>query len=102
MKFGFMEVRFIVFKFDKHLLSGVTIRVSYRSSQEDFLIISEYAAKHYKLPLLEANLYVGKMTVNEHVLSAIDSTLIKLLKTPANYPYQGEIAESSFGPRTSQ
>ena len=73
------------FTCDKHLLSGVTLRLSYRRSHEDFLIISEDAAKHYKLQILEANLYVRKMTVNDHVLSAIESTL---LKTPANYPYQ--------------
>ena len=73
------------FTCDKHLLSGVTLRLSYRRSHEDFLIISEDAAKHYKLQILEANLYVRKMTVTDHVLSAIESTL---LKTPANYSYQ--------------
>ena len=44
------------FTCDKHLLSGVTLRLSYRRSHEDFLIISEDAAKHYKLQILEANL----------------------------------------------
>ena len=72
------------FTFDKHLLSGVTLRLSCRRSHEDFLIIYEDAA-NYKLQILEANLYVRKMTVTDHVLSAIESTL---LKTPANYPYQ--------------
>ena len=76
------------FTFDKHLLSAVTLSFSYRRSHEDFLIISEDAAKHYKLQILEGNLYVRKMTVTDHVLSAIESTL---LKTPANYPYQKEI-----------
>ena len=79
------------FTCDKHLLSGVTLRFSYRSSHEDFLIISEDAAKHYKLQILGANLYVRKMTVTDHVLSDIDSTL---LKTPANYPYQEEITKT--------
>ena len=79
------------FTCDKHLLSGVTLRLSYRRSHEDFLIISEDAAKHYKLQILEANLYVRKMTVTDHVLSAIESTL---LKTPANYPYQEEITKT--------
>ena len=79
------------FTCDKHFLSGVTLRLSYRRSHEDFLIISEDAAKHYKLQILEANLYVRKMTVTDHVLSAIDSTL---LKTPANYPYQEEITKT--------
>ena len=75
------------------MLSGVTLRLSYRRSHEDFLIISEDAAKHYKLQILEANLYVRKMTVTDHVLSAIESTL---LKTPANYPYQEEITKTFF------
>ena len=79
------------FTCDKHLLSGVTLRLSYRCSHEDFLIISEDAAKHYKLQILEANLYVRKMTVTDHMLSAIESTL---LKTPANYPYQEEITKT--------
>ena len=79
------------FTCDKHLLSGVTLRLSYRRSHEDFLIISEDASKHNKLQILEANLYVRKMTVTDHVLSAIESTL---LKTPANYPYQEEITKT--------
>ena len=79
------------FTCDKHLLSGVTLRLSYRRSYEDFLIISEDAVKHYKLQTLESNLFVRKMTVTAHVLSAIESTL---LKTPANYPYQEEITKS--------
>ena len=78
------------FTCDKHLLSGVTLRLSYRLSHEDFIIISEDAAKHYKLQILEANLFVRKMTVTDHVLSAIESTL---LKTPANYPYEEEITK---------
>ena len=78
------------FTCDKHLLSGVTLRISYRRSHEDFLIISEDDAKHYELQILEANLYVRKMTVTDHVLSANESTL---LKTPANYPYQEEITK---------
>ena len=73
------------------MLSGVTLRLSYRRSHEDFLIISEDAAKHYKLQILEASLDVRKMTVTDHVLSAIESTL---LKTPANYPYQEEITKT--------
>ena len=91
-KFGSMgplELAFL--PCDKHLLSGVTLRLSYRRSHEDFLDISEDAAKHYKLQILEANLYVRKMTVTDHVLSAIESTL---LKTPANYPYQEEVTKT--------
>ena len=82
-KFGSMDpLELIFFLLVKHLLSGATLRLSYRCFYEDVLIISEDAAKHYKLQILEANLYVRKMTVTEHVLSALESTL---LKTPANY-----------------
>ena len=73
------------------MLSGVTLRLSYRRSHEDFFIISKDAAKHYKLQILGAILYFRKMTVTDHVLSAIVSTL---LKTPANYPYEEEITET--------
>ena len=58
---------------------------------KSFFIIFEDAAKHYKLQILQANLYVRKMTVTGHVLSAIESTLLKI---PANYPYQKEITKT--------
>ena len=79
------------FTCNKHLLSGVTLRISYRRSLEDFFIISEDAAKHYKLEIIEANLYVRKMRVTDQVLSAIESTLLKI---PANYLYQEEITNT--------
>ena len=41
---------------DKHLLSGVTIRFPLRRSPNDFVVISEDAAKHYKFQIIEANL----------------------------------------------
>ena len=68
---------------DKHLLSGVTLRISFRRSTNDFAVFSE-SNKHYKVKIIEANLYVGKMTVADHVLTAIEKTL---LKTPAVYRY---------------
>ena len=70
-----------LFTCDKHLLSGVTLRLSYKHSHEDFHILSEDAAKHYKLQRFEANLYVRKLTVTDHVLSDIESTLLEI---PAN------------------
>ena len=69
---------------DKHLLSGVTIRLSLRRSPNDFVVISEDEAKHYKVQINEANLYVRKMTVTDYVLSLIEKTL---LKNPAIYNY---------------
>ena len=68
---------------DKHLLSGVTLRISFRRSPNDFTVISD-SNKHYRVKIVEANLYVRKMTVTDHVLSAIEKTL---LKTPAVYRY---------------
>ena len=65
---------------DKHLISGVTIRLSLKRSPNDFVIMSEHAKKHYHVQITEANLYVRNMTVTDFVLSSIEKTL---LKTPA-------------------
>ena len=46
--------------------------------------MSDDAAKHYKVKIVEANLYVRKMTLNDDVLSAIEKTLFT---SPASYPY---------------
>ena len=40
---------------DKHLLSGVTLRISFRRSTNDFAVISE-SNKHYKVKTIEANI----------------------------------------------
>ena len=68
---------------DKHLLSGVTLRISFRRSTNDFAVISE-SNKHYKVKIIEANLYVRKTTIADHALTAIEKTL---LKTPAVHRY---------------
>ena len=81
-----------VFSSDKHLLSGVTLRISFRKSPNDFVIISEADDKHYMVRFDEANLYVRKMTVSDSVISAIEKTL---LKTPAMYRYN-EVIPKSF------
>ena len=39
-------------------------------STDDFVIISDYAGKSYKVKVISANLYVRKMTLNDHVVSA--------------------------------
>ena len=41
--------------------------------------MSDDAAKHYRIKIIEANLYVRKMTSNGDVVSAIE-------KTPLNSP----------------
>ena len=69
---------------DKHLLSGVTLCTGFRRSIDDFVIVSEDAAKHYKGKIVTANLYVRKMTLNDEAVSAIEKTL---LASPAAYPY---------------
>ena len=44
------------FTCDRHLLSGVTIRIAFRRSIDDFVIMFDDAAKHYKVKIVEANL----------------------------------------------
>ena len=43
-----------------------------------FVLISE-SNKPYKVKIIEANFLVRKMTVADHVLTAIEKTLLKLL-----------------------
>ena len=47
--YGKVAVNF--FTCDRHLLSGVTLRIAFRRSIDDFVIISDEAAKHYKKKL---------------------------------------------------
>ena len=60
------------FTCDPHLLSGVTLRIAFSRSIDDFVVMSDDPAKHYKVEILEANLYVRKMTLNDDVMSAIE------------------------------
>ena len=68
---------------DKHRLRGVNLGISFRRSTNGFAVISE-SNKLYEVKILEANLYIGKMTVVDHVLTAIVKTV---LKTPVVYRY---------------
>ena len=70
---------------DRHILSGVTLQVSFRQSIDDFAIIYENAAKFYKVKIKGANLYVTKMTLNDDLVSANEKKT--LLSIPAPYPY---------------
>ena len=72
------------FTCDRHLQGGVTIRIAFRHSIDNFVIMSDDVAKQYKVKIVEANLYVRKMTLNDTVVSAIEK---KLLSSPASYPY---------------
>ena len=59
------------FTCDRNFLIGVTLRIAFRRSIDDFVIMSDDAAKHYKLKIVKTNLYVRKMTLNDDVLWAI-------------------------------
>ena len=63
---------------DKHLLSEVTLRISFRRPTNDFVVFSE-SNKHYKIKIIEANLYVRKLTLADQVFTATEKTLIKHL-----------------------
>ena len=88
--FGKLSVDF--FTCDKLLLPGVTLRIRLVRSHNDFVLISEGAAKHYTIKMRDANLYVRKMAVSEHAISSIEGVL---LKTPAMYKYT-EVIPKSF------
>ena len=77
---------------DKHLISGVTARLSLRRSPNNFVVMSEDNGKHYQVQITEANLYVRKKTVTDFVLSSIEKTL---LKSPAIFNYI-EVLPRSF------
>ena len=49
-----------------------------------FVILSDDTAKHHEVEILEANLYVRKMTLNDDFMSTIEKPL---LSSPASYPY---------------
>ena len=53
-------------------MSGGTLRIDFRRSIDYFVSMSDDAAKHYNVKIVEANLYVRKMTLNDDVVSAIE------------------------------
>ena len=65
--YGKLAVDF--FSREQHLVSGVTLRSSMRRSQDDFAVISEDPAKHYKVKIDEDNLFIRKMTVSDNVVT---------------------------------
>ena len=80
----FGKVAADIFSCDKHLLSGVTIRISFVRSKLEFVLIYDADAKNYKITPSQANLYLRRMTVSDQVYTAIEKTLTK---TPALYRY---------------
>ena len=87
--YGKLAVDF--FSCEKHLVSCVTLRLSIRRSHDDFVTISETAAKNCKVKIDEANLLVRKMTVSDNVVGAIEKTI---LKTPVLYRYNEVITKT--------
>ena len=61
---------------------------------DDFAIISDDAAKHCKIKIVEAKLYVRKMTFIHDVVSAIAKTL---LLSSASYPYLETLSKTFLG-----
>ena len=77
-----------IFSCEKHLISGVTLRVSFLRNRPEFCLIYDDESKDYKIEISQANLYVRKMTVSEIVYSAIESTLTNLQSTDTQKSYQ--------------
>ena len=81
------------------ILRGVTLRrISFRRISNNLAVISE-ANKHYRVKIFEANRYVRKITIADHVLTAIEKTL---LKTPAVYRYREVIPRTFLATRGVQ
>ena len=95
----FGKVSADVFSCDKHLLSGVTLRISFVRSKPEFVLIHDDVAKKYKITITQANLYVRKMTVSEQVFIAIEKTLTK---SPALYRYTEVIPKTFLIPTGSR
>ncbi len=86
--FGKLTIDF--FSCEKHMISGVALRISFRKSNDDIVVITDDADKHYRVEITEANLYVQKMIVSDEVVTAIERTL---LKTPEIYRYNEVISK---------
>ena len=92
----FGKVATDIFSCDKHLLSGVTLRISFERSKPEFALIYDADAKNYKINLSQANLYVRKMTVSDQGFTAIEKTLTK---TPALYRYTEVLPKTYLSPQ---
>ena len=72
--YGRLSVDF--FTCDKLLLPGVPLRIRLIRAHNDFVVISEGAAKHYTIKIHDASLYARKMTVDAAVLESIERVLL--------------------------
>ena len=80
------------FSCEKHLVSGVELRIFFLRTRPEFCLIYDDAGKDYKVNITQANLYVRKMTLTENAYSAIETTLAK---ATARYRYT-EIIPRTF------
>ena len=78
------KVASFYFSCDKHLISGVTLRISFLRNRPEYALIYDDETKDYKMEIMIANLYVREMTLSTNVYSAYETSLTK---TPALYRY---------------
>ena len=67
------------FPCDRYLISGVTLIISFLRNRPEYALIYDDETKDSKIQILQANLYVRKMTVGDNVYSAIETTLTRTL-----------------------
>ena len=68
-----------IFTCEKHLISGVTLRISILRKRPKFCLIFDDVPKDYKIKNNKATLHVKKMTVSKNVCTAIEKTFTKML-----------------------
>ena len=87
------------FSWEKHLVSGVGLRISFLRTRPKFCLIFDDAREDYKVNITQANLYVRKMTLTENAYSAIETTLAK---ATARYRYTEVIPRTFLIGQNSQ
>ena len=87
------------FSCEKHLVSGLELRMSFLPTRPEFCLIYDDAGKDYKVNITQANLYVRKMTLTENAYSAIGTILAK---ATARYRYTEIIPRTFLIGRNSQ
>ena len=73
------------FTCDRHLLSAVTLKILFRRSIDDFIIIYDNNRKSHKVKIIESILYVRKMTMNDDVVSAIEKLYYQVQRPILNW-----------------
>ena len=88
--YGRLSVDF--FTCQKLLLPNVSLRIKLVRARDDFVTISDAAGKHYTVEIMNAHLFVRKLTVTDMVFTSIERAL---LKSPAIYEYT-EVLPKTF------